>query len=122
MPVEIVEYGQKFPADYVKGHKTGFFIDQRENRALLGHYAANQKVLILFFYSGGFSKYALAAGATEVHSVDSTASAIELAHDNVKLNGFDKSRHQGTIADIKKYVPAMAADFDLVILDPPAFA
>lgn len=121
-PVEVAENGNKFLVDFVKGQKTGFFIDQRENRALLGLYAANRKVLNLFSYSGGFSVYALAAGATEVHSVDSAASAIELADDNIKLNGIDKSRHQGIIADVKKYLPEMAADFDLVILDPPAFA
>ena len=121
-PVEITENGNRFLADFIKGQKTGFFIDQRENRALLSLYAAKRKVLNLFSYSGGFSVYALEAGASEVHSVDSAAPAIELANKNVILNGFDASRHRGVVADVKDYLQEMAADFDLVILDPPAFA
>jgi 23S rRNA (cytosine1962-C5)-methyltransferase len=121
-PKEITEHGNRFLVDFVKGQKTGFFLDQRENRALLGQYAKNRKLLNLFSYSGGFSVYALAAGAREVVSVDSAASAIELANQNIKLNSFIEAKHHGIIADVKNYVQEMTGDFDMVILDPPAFA
>jgi 23S rRNA (cytosine1962-C5)-methyltransferase len=121
-PKEITEHGNSFLVDFVKGQKTGFFLDQRENRALLGQYAQGRKVLNLFSYTGGFSVYALKSGAKEVYSIDSAASAIELANANIKLNGFEETKHIAIIADVKNYVQEMASDFDLVILDPPAFA
>lgn len=121
-PVVILENGLKFQVDFIKGQKTGFFLDQRENRQLLSRYAEGRKVLNLFSYTGGFSVYALKAGAQHVVSVDSAPSAIELATGNVKLNFSDDSRHSGVVADVKKFLPQIPADFDLVILDPPAFA
>ena len=121
-PKQITEHGNRFLVDFVKGQKTGFFLDQRENRALLGQYAQGRKVLNLFSYTGGFSVYALKAGANEVCSVDSAASAIELANQNIKLNSFIEAKHHGIIADVKNYVQEMTGDFDMVILDPPAFA
>lgn len=121
-PKKITEHGNSFLVDFVKGQKTGFFLDQRENRALLGQYAKGRKVLNLFSYTGGFSVYSLKSGAREVCSVDSAAAAIDLAHANVKLNGFEETKHEGIIADVKNYVLEIADDFDLVLLDPPAFA
>lgn len=121
-PVVISEHGHSFLVDFMKGQKTGFFLDQRENRMLLKHYAAGQRILNLFSYSGGFSVYGLAAGATEVVSVDSAASAIALASQNVQLNGFSKDLHKGIVADVKDYIQQMDQEFDLVVLDPPAFA
>jgi 23S rRNA (cytosine1962-C5)-methyltransferase len=121
-PVEILEHGNKFLVDFIKGQKTGFFLDQRENRKLLGQYAAGRKTLNLFSYTGGFSVYALQVGTTKVYSIDSAASAIELANTNVKLNGYDETRHHGIVADVKNYMQEMPDDFDLAILDPPAFA
>ncbi len=121
-PIEIMEHGHKFLIDFVKGQKTGFFIDQRENRFLLKNYAVGRKVLNLFSYSGGFSVYALCAGAKEVISVDSAPSAIALCHANVSANGFDEGKHHSMTTDVKQFVTQMQNDFDLAILDPPAFA
>lgn len=121
-PVTISEHGHKFLVDFIKGQKTGFFLDQRENRQLLKHYAPGKRMLNLFSYSGGFSVYGLAGGALEVVSVDSAASAIVLANQNVQLNGFNHDVHKGVCADVKDYVQQMDQEFDLVVLDPPAFA
>jgi len=115
------EYGHKFLIDWERGQKTGFFIDQRENRKLLGHYAKNKKVLNAFCYTGGFSIYALNGGATEVHSVDISAKAMELTDKNAEFSGASKNHHSHT-ADVFDFLKNMSADFDIVVLDPPAFA
>ncbi|MDD2798244.1 MAG: class I SAM-dependent rRNA methyltransferase [Bacteroidales bacterium] len=117
-----IENGLKFHADWLKGQKTGFFIDQRDNRALLGHYSKGRKVLNMFCYTGGFSFYALQGGATTVHSVDSSAKAIELTNKNVELNFPNDPRHESFAEDAFKFLDKMDDDYDLIILDPPAFA
>lgn len=117
------EYGLKFYIDWLKGQKTGFFIDQRENRALLEKYAYKRNVLNMFCYTGGFSVYAMRGGANIVHSVDSSAKAIELTNKNISLNFPDDQRHMAYIEDAFKYLDNMGKDtYDLIILDPPAFA
>ena len=116
------ENGLKFQADWLKGQKTGFFIDQRENRALLEKYAKGRRVLNMFCYTGGFSFYALRGGAKEVHSVDSSAKAIELTKKNVELNFADCKNHEAYAVDAFKYLDDMQDRYDLIILDPPAFA
>lgn len=116
------ENGLKFHADWLKGQKTGFFIDQRENRALLEKYAKDRSVLNMFCYTGGFSFYALRGGAKEVHSVDSSAKAIELTKKNVELNFADCKNHEAYAVDAFKYLDDMQNRYDLIILDPPAFA
>jgi 23S rRNA (cytosine1962-C5)-methyltransferase len=121
-PMEIMEHGVRFWVDIVKGQKTGFFIDQRENRKFLGSFSKGKKVLNAFGFTGGFSMYALAAGAREVHTVDISEDACALARSNVLLNQFPEERHIVEAADCFKYLRTMATDFDLVILDPPAFA
>jgi 23S rRNA (cytosine1962-C5)-methyltransferase len=119
--VEIVENGLRFDVDVEKGQKTGFFLDQRDNRALLGECSAGRKVLNTFCYSGGFSLYALRAGAQEVCSVDSSRHAIDLCNQNVALNRYD--RHEGLVADCFDYLKDMPENrFDCIVLDPPAFA
>ncbi len=117
-----VENGLKFHVDWLKGQKTGFFVDQRENRSLLEKYAKGRKVLNMFCYTGGFSFYAMRGGAELVHSVDSSAKAIKLTDDNVELNFPGDSRHQSFAQDAFKYLDEMTTDYDLIILDPPAFA
>lgn len=116
------ENGLKFHVDWLKGQKTGFFVDQRDNRALLEKYAHNRKVLNMFCYTGGFSVYALRGGAEFVHSVDSSAKAIALTDDNVRLNFPDDTRHTSFAEDAFKFLSAMDTPYDLIILDPPAFA
>ena len=116
------ENGLKFHVDWLKGQKTGFFVDQRDNRALLEKYAHNRKVLDMFCYTGGFSVYALRGGAELVHSVDSSAKAIALTDDNVRLNFPDDTRHTSYAEDAFKFLSAMDTPYDLIILDPPAFA
>lgn len=116
------ENGLKFHVDWLKGQKTGFFVDQRDNRALLEKYANNRKVLNMFCYTGGFSVYALRGGAELVHSVDSSAKAIALTDDNVRLNFPDDTRHTSYAEDAFKFLSAMDTPYDLIILDPPAFA
>lgn len=118
------EYGHQFLVDCVTGQKTGFFLDQRENRHLLGRYAAGKRVLNTFCYSGGFSIYALAAGAIQVDSVDISGSAIELTEQNVNLNNdmLEAGRHRATKADVMKYLRDIEDEYDIIILDPPAFA
>ncbi len=117
-----VENGLKFHIDWLKGQKTGFFVDQRENRSLLEHYASGRKVLNMFCYTGGFSVYALRGGAHEVHSVDSSSRAIEVTDANVALNFPDIKNHTSYAEDAFKYLQGMDTDYDLVVLDPPAFA
>lgn len=116
------EYGIKFEIDWLEGQKTGFFIDQRENRRLLGQYAKGKSVLNTFCYTGGFSLFAMQAGAKTVHSLDSSARALDLVDNNIKLNGFDDSNHKNIKADAVDYLKDLDQDYDIVILDPPAFA
>lgn len=117
------ENGLMFHVDWLKGQKTGFFIDQRDNRELLGRYSSGKKVLNMFCYTGGFSVYALKGGATKVVSVDSSAKAISLTDSNVELNFGDKAPHTSVSMDAFKYLDEMTQDeFDLIVLDPPAFA
>ncbi len=117
-----VEYGLKFNIDWVRGQKTGFFVDQRENRSLLEQYAKGKSVLNMFCYTGGFSVYAMRGGAELVHSVDSSAKAIELTNRNIALNFSDSHRHEAFCDDAFKYLDAHDQKYDLIILDPPAFA
>ncbi|MCM1042343.1 MAG: class I SAM-dependent rRNA methyltransferase [Bacteroides sp.] len=117
-----VENGLKFYPDWTEGQKTGFFIDQRENRALVERYAAGKRVLNMFCYTGGFSLYALRAGAKEAVSVDSSEKAIGLTRQNVELNFGKSAAHQAVACDAFDYLRQNGKDFDLVILDPPAFA
>jgi 23S rRNA (cytosine1962-C5)-methyltransferase len=115
------EGGHTFSIDWVTGQKTGFFIDQRDNRGLLGKYAAGKKVLNTFCYSGGFSIYALMHGATLVHSLDSSKKAIELVEANIEHNSFN-GKHKSIVADAVKYMNHLEDDYDIIVLDPPAFA
>lgn len=117
-----VENGLKFYVDWLKGQKTGFFIDQRDNRSLLEHYSAGRNVLNMFCYTGGFSVYAMRGGAALVHSVDSSAKAIELTEKNVELNFSSHERHAAYCEDAFKYLDKVADKYNLIILDPPAFA
>ena len=117
-----IENGLKFHIDWLKGQKTGFFIDQRENRSLLEYYAKGRSVLNMFCYTGGFSVYAMRGGAEVVHSVDSSAKAIELTNKNVELNFPNDSRHEAICEDAFKYLDDHDGKYDLIILDPPAFA
>ena len=117
-----VENELKFYVDWLKGQKTGFFVDQRDNRSLLEHFSAGKRVLNMFCYTGGFSFYAMRGGATLVHSVDSSAKAIELTTRNVELNFPGDKRHKAFCEDAFKYLDKAGGDYDLVILDPPAFA
>lgn len=117
-----MENGLKFHVDWLKGQKTGFFVDQRENRRLLERYAAGRNVLNMFCYTGGFSFYAMRGGARLVHSVDSSSKAIDLTNENVQLNFPGDVRHQAFAEDAFKYLDRMGELYDLIILDPPAFA
>ena len=117
-----LENGLRFYVDWLKGQKTGFFVDQRDNRSLLESYARGRSVLNMFCYTGGFSVYAMRGGAQLVHSVDSSAKAIELTRRNVALNFPDDTRHQAFCDDAFKYLDATDGQYDLIILDPPAFA
>ena len=120
-PVTVTEYGFRFKIDWIGGQKTGFFIDQRENRRLLGEYAKDRSVLNMFGYTGGVSVYAM-KDARLVHSVDSSAQAVELADENVKLNFGDDPRHTSIKADAFNFLNDIRDKYDLIILDPPAFA
>ena len=115
------ENGIQYAIDWINGQKTGFFIDQRENRALLGRYANGKKVLNTFCYSGGFSLSALKGGATLVHSLDSSKKAIELTEQNIQLNQFS-GKHDTIVADAMEYMKDLKEDYDIIVLDPPAFA
>ena len=117
-----LENGLKFHVDWLKGQKTGFFVDQRENRHLLERYSKGRNVLNMFCYTGGFSFYAMRGGAKLVHSVDSSAKAIDLTNQNVELNFPGDERHQAFAEDAFKYLDRMGDQYDLIILDPPAFA
>ena len=121
-----MENGLKFRVDWLKGQKTGFFVDQRENRSLLEHFAKGKRVLNMFCYTGGFSFYAMRGGAKLVHSVDSSAKAIELTKQNVALNFPGDPRHEAFCEDAFKFLEGIGhqkdQSYDLIILDPPAFA
>ena len=117
-----VENGLRFHVDWLKGQKTGFFVDQRENRALLERYARGRTVLNMFCYTGGFSFYAMRGGARLVHSVDSSGKAIELTNANVALNFPVDTRHEAFCDDAFKFLDRADDIYDLIILDPPAFA
>lgn len=117
-----IENGLKFQVDWLKGQKTGFFVDQRDNRSLLEHYAKGRSVLNMFCYTGGFSFYAMRGGANLVHSVDSSAKAIALTKANVELNFPGDSRHEAYAEDAFKFLNTIENKYDLIILDPPAFA
>ena len=117
-----MENGLRFHIDWLRGQKTGFFVDQRDNRALVEQYSKGRKVLNMFCYTGGFSVYAMRGGARLVHSVDSSQKAIDLVNANIQLNFPDDARHQAYAEDAFKYLDTMTEAYDLVILDPPAFA
>lgn len=117
-----IENGLKFHVDWLKGQKTGFFVDQRDNRSLLEHYSKGRNVLNMFCYTGGFSFYAMRGGAKVVHSVDSSQKAIDLTNANVWLNFPGDTRHEAFAEDAFKYLDNMGDNYDLIILDPPAFA
>ena len=118
-----IENGLKFHIDWLKGQKTGFFVDQRENRALLEKYSQGRKVLNMFCYTGGFSVYAMRGGAESVHSVDSSAKAVDLVNANMELNFPGDSRHKAFAEDAFRFLDEMKeGSYDLIILDPPAFA
>ena len=119
----VSENGNRFYVDWDKGQKTGFFLDQRENRALVGRYAAGRNVLNLFCYTGGFSVYALAGGAAHVDSVDSSARAMALTDRNIALNVFGEDRHGSHCCDAMDFLAAVPeGKYDLMVVDPPAFA
>lgn len=117
-----VENGLRFHIDWLKGQKTGFFVDQRENRSLLERYSHGRSVLNMFCYTGGFSVYALRGGARLVHSVDSSSKAVELVRANVELNFPTDPRHEAFAEDAFRFLDDMTVPYDLVVLDPPAFA
>ena len=121
-PYIAIENGIKFNIDWQKGQKTGFFIDQRDNRALLQQYAKGRAVLNMFCYTGGFSVYALRGEASVVHSVDSSAKAIALTNENVALNFPGDARHKAFAEDAFKFMDNIDGKYDLIVLDPPAFA
>ncbi|NVK29098.1 MAG: class I SAM-dependent rRNA methyltransferase [Flavobacteriia bacterium] len=117
----ITENGNTFKINWVEGQKTGFFLDQRDNRELVGQFSSGKKVLNAFSYTGGFSIYALNAGAKEVHSVDLSDLACRLANENAELNNAAE-RHTSVVSDVQAFLKTMDKDYDVVILDPPAFA
>lgn len=116
------ENGLKFHIDWLRGQKTGFFVDQRENRSLLEQYARGRKVLNMFCYTGGFSVYAMRGGAELVHSVDSSSKAIDLTLANAELNFPGDARHEAFAEDAFKFLEQAGSNYDLIVLDPPAFA
>lgn len=117
-----VENGLKFHVDWLRGQKTGFFVDQRENRSLLEHYSKDKTVLNMFCYTGGFSVYAMRGGAKCVHSVDSSAKAIEITNNNIGLNFQGDPRHEAYCEDAFRFLEEKKDKYDIVVLDPPAFA
>jgi 23S rRNA (cytosine1962-C5)-methyltransferase len=121
-PEVVLEYGNRFKVDWLEGQKTGFFIDQRENRRLLQQYSNGRDVLNMFCYTGGFSFFAMRGGARLVHSVDSSAKAIDLTRENVELNFPADTRHEAFVADAFEYLKDIKDKYDLIVLDPPAFA
>lgn len=118
----ILENGNKFHVDWLEGQKTGFFLDQRENRKLLGSFSNGKKVLNTFCYTGGFSVYALQRGASLVHSVDASQKAIDLSVKNIDLNGFDPAIHKCYATDVFDFFKNAEDEYDIIVLDPPAFA
>jgi 23S rRNA (cytosine1962-C5)-methyltransferase len=122
VPHVVIEHGNKFFIDWEEGQKTGFFLDQRENRKLLSSFSKNKKVLNTFCYTGGFSVYALAADAEIVHSVDASEKAIELTRKNLELNGFNSNIHKCFAEDTFEFLKDKSDYYDVIILDPPAFA
>jgi 23S rRNA (cytosine1962-C5)-methyltransferase len=121
VPHIATERGIRFSIDWITGQKTGFFVDQRENRTLLGNYAKGKKILNTFCYSGGFSLSALHSGGKEVHSLDSSKKAIDLTDANISLNKF-KGKHKSIVADAMEYLKNIDNSYDIIVLDPPAFA
>lgn len=121
-PNVILEHGKKFYVDWAEGQKTGFFLDQRENRKLMGSLSKGKTVLNTFCYTGGFSVYALQAGAKLVHSVDASEKAIELTRKNIELNAFSSLEHNCFAADTFDFLKESKEPYDLIVLDPPAFA
>ena len=119
---EVEEHGKRLLINFFEGQKTGFFLDQRENRALVERLSAGRRVLNCFGYTGGFSLAALGGGAEYVETVDISKRAIELCNRNVALNFGEGSRHKGVVADVLKYLDTVDNRFDLIVLDPPAFA
>ena len=117
-----LENGLKFHIDWQKGQKTGFFVDQRDNRSLVEQYSKDRSVLNMFCYTGGFSVYSMRGGAKVVHSVDSSAKAVELVNANMEMNFPGDTRHAAFVEDTFKYLEQMERTYDLIILDPPAFA
>jgi len=122
VPHVVTEHGNKFYVDWEEGQKTGFFLDQRENRRQLGYMAKGISVLNTFCYTGGFSIYALNAGASLVHSVDASEKAIALTQKNIELNGFNPQQHECYAVDTFDFLKDKKDKYDLIILDPPAFA
>jgi 23S rRNA (cytosine1962-C5)-methyltransferase len=122
VPHIVLEYANKFYIDWEEGQKTGFFLDQRENRKLLGDFSNNKNVLNTFCYTGGFSVYALNAGASLVHSVDASEKVIDLTRKNLELNGFSPNIHQCFVMDTFDFLKDKQEVYDVIILDPPAFA
>ncbi len=122
VPYTVKENGISFSINWITGQKTGFFIDQRENRALLAQYAQGKSVLNTFCYSGGFSLYALKAGAATVISLDASAKAIDLVNANIELNKMQELNHQAIVGETLPYLKANEDEFDIIVLDPPAFA
>ena len=118
----VVENGVAFKIDWITGQKTGFFLDQRDNRQLLAHFVHGKTVLNAFCYTGGFSAYALRAGAAEVHSVDVSAKAMELLEANITLNAPFAGRHQGFCADVLQFLKNSDRQYEVMVIDPPAFA
>ncbi len=121
-PHEVSENDHKFLIDWETGQKTGFFLDQRDNRALLGQYAKGKSVLNAFCYSGGFSVYALKAGAKLVHSVDVSKKAVELVEQNVALNFGETNKHKAYAEDVMGFLKQSENTYDVIVLDPPAYA
>ena len=117
-----VENGLKFHIDWLKGQKTGFFVDQRDNRSLLEEYSNGRSVLNMFCYTGGFSVYAMRGGAKCVHSVDASEQAIRLTEANIELNFPNDRRHEAYAEDAFKFLDRAGSNYDLIVLDPPAFA
>lgn len=123
--VEIIENGIKFFVDIKNGHKTGFYIDQRDNRKLIENYSSGKEILNCFSYTGGFSAYAIKGGAVKITNVDSSLDALSLAEKNLLLNSIDSSKYENVVDDVFKYLRKLRdanKHFDIIILDPPKFA